>query len=162
MRRRVLAFTLVAAAAVPQAFAQTPAPGVGQTPPAVPKVLATAADVQALLAQAKNAMIVQVPGYRAGLEYRTATVAPAVHLKANEFFYVIQGTIALTVGGTLVNQTTQGADTLRGTEIKDGTVVQLSKGDFYIVPVNTPHSMTPVGGPAADMAMMLPATPPTQ
>jgi mannose-6-phosphate isomerase-like protein (cupin superfamily) len=160
MRNRLLAFTLAAVAIAPQAFAQTPAPAAAQTPPVAPKVLATAADVQALIAQAKNGMIVQVPGYRAGLEYRTATVAPAVHLKSNEFFYVIQGTISLTVGGTLVNQTQQGADTLRGTEIKDGTVVQLSKGDFYIVPVNTPHSMTPVGGPAADMAMMLPAAAP--
>jgi mannose-6-phosphate isomerase-like protein (cupin superfamily) len=157
MRQRLLAFTLAAVAASSSAFAQAQTAAPAQTPLATPKVLATAADVQALIAQAKNAMIVQVPGYRAGLEYRTATVAPAVHLKSHEFFYVIQGAISLTVGGSLVNQTPQGSDTLRGTEIKDGTVVQLSKGDFYIVPVNTPHSMTPVGGPAVDMAMMLPA-----
>jgi mannose-6-phosphate isomerase-like protein (cupin superfamily) len=155
MRARILAFTLVSAAFISQAFAQTPAPAAPQTPPA--KVFASAADVQALIALAKNATIVAVPGYRAGLEYRTATVAPAAHLKANEFFYVIQGTISLTVGGTLANPTPQAGDTMRGTEIKDGTVVQLSQGDFYIVPVNTPHSMTPVGGPAVDMAIMLPA-----
>jgi mannose-6-phosphate isomerase-like protein (cupin superfamily) len=155
MRTWVFAFTFAAAASISQAFAQSPAPAAPSPPPT--KLSASAADVQALIAAAKNATIVAVPGYRAGLEYRTATVAPAAHLKANEFFYVIDGTISLTVGGSLVNPTPQAGDTMRGTEIKDGVVIQLSKGDFYIVPVNTPHSMTPVGGPAVDMAMMLPA-----
>ena len=159
---RLLAVTLLlAAAATTQACAQGAAPAapaaLAAAAPAEPKIYATAEEVQAMIAAAKNGTIVNVPGWRGGLEYRSAYTAPAIHPTDNEFFYIISGDIDLTTGGTLIEEDRSNAANWRGTGIKDGHVVKLHKGDFYIVPVGVPHSMTPVGGPAADLSIRLPA-----
>ena len=165
MRMRLLAFTLVALAIAPQAFAQ-------MAPPAAMKLLATSADVQALIAKAKadrkdgqiqvSEEILQLAPYRVSLEYRALANLPAIHEKDNELFYILEGSGTLTVGGTLVDSKRTNPTNLSGSAIQGGTEIRLSKGDFYIVPQNTPHMMAPIGGPVVDMSLHLPGLLPAQ
>ena len=166
MRVKMIAVGLLMA--VTPAFGQT---GAAQTSaaaapaPASMKTMATSADVQALIARAKAEIkpdepfkgypIVGLAPYSVGLEYRPGVVPPAVHEKQAELFYVIQGSGTLTVGGTLVDGKRTNPTNLSGTAIQGGTNYSLSKGDFFIVPENTPHQWVPVGGPLVTMSLHL-------
>src|ERR1043165_7802378 len=104
------------------------------------KLHASSADVQAMMAKAKSSRtpnqanvsqrIVAVAPYSANLEYRVGPQTASIHEKAAEFFYVVEGSGTLTTGGKL-NKETRGID--------GGTTQQVSKGDFFAVPENTPH-----------------------
>jgi mannose-6-phosphate isomerase-like protein (cupin superfamily) len=154
MRAGLFAFTLATIVVVPQAFAQTP---VADTP----KLLGTSAELQAMMDANKGGNIVKIGPYRANLELRPAgTVGnAALHPHSNEFFYIIDGTVDIRTGGTLLDPKANpnNPTLLVGTKIDGGSSVRLSKGDFYIVPVNTPHQLTPVDGKVADMSILLPA-----
>ena len=154
MRAGFFVFTLATMALVPRAFAQAPAAD-------TPKLLGTSADVQAMMNANKAGNIVRIGPYRANLELRPAgTVGnAALHPHSNEFFYIIDGTVDIRTGGTLLEpKANPNNPTLMvGTKIEGGSSVRLSKGDFYIVPVNTPHQLTPVDGKVADMSILLPA-----
>jgi quercetin dioxygenase-like cupin family protein len=112
------------------------------------KTYASSADVAALIAKAKSqhkegqALIAQpilrLAPYNANLEYRASVGPAAVHEKEAEMFYVIDGSGTLTTGGKLVKETRNG-ENLTGTGIEDGMSRQVAKGDFFIVPENTPH-----------------------
>jgi mannose-6-phosphate isomerase-like protein (cupin superfamily) len=158
MRAALFGFTLATIAIVPQAFAQAPA---ADTPP---KLLATAAEIQAMMAANKSGNIVKIGPYRANLELRAAGVvgAAAIHPHGNEFFYIIDGTVDINTGGTLLDQKSDSNNSsiIVGSKIDGGTTVRLSKGDFYIVPANTPHQLTPVGGKVAEISLLLPAAAP--
>ena len=144
------------------AFAQSPA-----APPGLPamKTMATAADVQALIAKAKSEMkqgdtykgetIVQIAPYNVSLEYRALPVPPAIHEKQAELFYVLEGSGALTVGGKLTDEKRTNAGNLGGTAIVGGASYSLTKGDFYFVAEGLPHMWTPVGGPIVTMSLHL-------
>jgi mannose-6-phosphate isomerase-like protein (cupin superfamily) len=154
MRVSIFAFTIATIAAVPQAFAQAPAA-------VTPKLLGTSAEIQAMIDANKGGNIVKIGPYRANLELRAAgTVGnAALHPHSNEFFYIIDGTVDIRTGGTLLDpKANPNNPTLMvGTKINGGSSVRLSKGDFYIVPVNTPHQLTPVDGKVAGMSILLPA-----
>ena len=104
------------------------------------KLFASSADVQSMMAKAKSSRkpnqanlaqrIVGAAPYNASLEYRVGSQTASVHEKAAEFFYVVEGSGTLTTGGKL-NKETRGID--------GGTNQQVSKGDFFVVPENTPH-----------------------
>ena len=150
----LFAFTLATIAVVPQASAQTLAAD-------TPKLLGTSAELQAMMDANKGGNIVKIGPYGANLELRPAgTVGnAALHPHSNEFFYIIDGAVDIRTGGTLLDpKANPNNPTLMvGTKIDDGSSVRLSKGDFYIVPVNTPHQLTPVDGKVADMSILLPA-----
>jgi mannose-6-phosphate isomerase-like protein (cupin superfamily) len=154
MRAGLFAFTLATIAIVPQAFAQAPAAD-------MPKLLARSADVQAMMDANKAGNIVKIGPYHANLELRAAGTLgnAALHPHSNEFFYIIEGTVDIRTGGTLLDpKPSPNNPTLWvGTKIDGGSSVRLSKGDFYIVPVNTPHQLTPVDGKVADLSILLPA-----
>ena len=154
MRTGHFAFALATIAVVPQAFAQAPAAD-------TPKLLGTSAEIQAMMDVNKGGNIVKIAPYRANLELRPAgTVGnAALHPHSNEFFYIIDGTVDIRTGGTLLDPKANpnNPTLIVGTKIDGGSSVRLSKGDFYIVPVNTPHQLTPVDGKVADMSILLPA-----
>jgi len=158
--RALVALTLAAAGAAPVAFAQAPA-----TPPT--KTFTSSSEVQALIQKAKadrkgDAPLVAEPilslaPYRAQLEYRPGTSPAAVHEKDTELMYVLEGTGTIVTGGKLVEEKRTNANNLSGTSIEGGKPQALAKGDFVIVPENTPHQITPGGGaPIVLMTMHAP------
>jgi mannose-6-phosphate isomerase-like protein (cupin superfamily) len=119
-------------------------------PAAIPtNTYSSAADVAALMAKAKaehkdgQAIVIehilQLAPYGANLEYRTAVGPAAVHEKEAELFYVIDGSATLMTGGKLTAEKRTNAENLTGTGIEGGKSQAVAKGDFVIVPENTPH-----------------------
>jgi len=152
---KIVALTIVASAA----WSQQPAP-------AVTKTYSSAADVTALIAKAKaehkegqpmvSEHILQLAPYSANLEYRTAVAPAAVHEKEAEVFYVIDGSATVVIGGKLTNEKRTNAENLAGTGIEGGKSQAVAKGDFWIVPENTPHWFSAVDGTLVLMTLHVP------
>jgi mannose-6-phosphate isomerase-like protein (cupin superfamily) len=140
--------------------------GIAQQPAASePKTYASAADVAALLAKAKAARkdqpliserILQLAPYNANLEYRASVGPAAVHETEAELFYVIEGSGTMMTGGKLVNEKRTNAANLTGTAIEGGTSRAVAKGDFIIVPENTPHWFSAIDGTIVLMTLHVP------
>jgi mannose-6-phosphate isomerase-like protein (cupin superfamily) len=151
MRAPLLAMTILASAYAPCAMAQV----VGETGPNI-KLFANSKDVLALIDKVKadrkegqpliGAPILALAPYRANLEYRVAKAPAAVHETEAEMMYVIEGTGTIVTGGKLVDEKRNNAENLSGTDISGGSAQAISKGDFLIVPQNTPHQIAPSGG----------------
>lgn len=136
-----------------------------QAAPQPTKTYSSAADVQALLAKAKAdhkpgqptviEHILTLAPYGANLEYRTGVGPAAVHEKEAELFYVIDGSATLTTGGKLVDEKRNG-ENLTGTAIEGGESRAVAKGDFVIVPENTPHWFGKIDGTIVLMSLHVP------
>jgi mannose-6-phosphate isomerase class I len=150
MKRILLAAALLIPCPV---LAQSAAP-----PPT--KLYASSADVQTLIAKAKAEhkggntveLVVNDEGYPFQLEYRTSTTPPSIHPTHAELIEIIEGSCTLITGGKLMGAkpAAPGAMTQGGTSIEGGTPRKVSKGDYIMVPANTPHQYTEVNG----LAMM--------
>jgi mannose-6-phosphate isomerase-like protein (cupin superfamily) len=161
----VLALTaaVVVTARQPAAVPQAPAAQMGAAPM---KTFSSGADVQALLAKAKSERkegqvmvaepILSLSPYTTNLEYRPVEGAVAVHEKEAEIVYVIDGGGTLTTGGTVVGEKRTNAANLSGASIDGGTIQQIGKGDFTIIPEGTPHQFKPAGGPLVLMTQHVP------
>jgi mannose-6-phosphate isomerase-like protein (cupin superfamily) len=162
MRARLttLLLMLVTAALV----AQMPAQQTTKQAP-VTKTYTSAADIAAMMTKAKNERkqdqatfsqpILQLAPYGANLEYRAAVGPAAVHEKEAEMFYVIDGSGTLVTGGKLVGETRNG-ENLTGTAIDGGDTRAVAKGDFFIVPENTPHWFSKINGTLVLMSLHVP------
>src|SRR5580704_5210063 len=156
-----LALILVTAAAV----AQQPAKQGKQAQP--DRTYTSAKEVVAMMAKAKSERkqdqanfiqtLLRLAPYSANLEYRSAAVAQpaAVHEKEAEMFYVVDGSGTLVTGGKLVGETRNG-DNLTGTAIDGGMTQAVAKGDFFIVPENTPHWFSKIDGTLVLMSLHVP------
>ena len=71
-------------------------------------------------------------------------------------FYVIDGSATLTTGGKLVNGKATNAENSQGTAIEGGTSRHVAKGDFIIVPENTPHWFSAIDGTVTLMSVHVP------
>jgi mannose-6-phosphate isomerase-like protein (cupin superfamily) len=69
---------------------------------------------------------------------------------------VIDGSGTLVTGGKLVGETRTNADNLSGTAIEGGQTQAVSKGDFFIVPENTPHWFSKINGALVLMSLHVP------
>jgi mannose-6-phosphate isomerase-like protein (cupin superfamily) len=169
MRATLIGFALTLAAAV--ALAKQPAPKpIPQPSPqsgAKPTQLFTSAsDVNALIAKAKtqrnnNQPLITEPmlelgGYDGHLEYRASVGNAAVHEKEAELFYVIEGSATLVTGGKLVDEKRANAANLNGSAIEDGSSRNISKGDWVLVPQNTPHWFSKINGVLVLFSMHVP------
>jgi mannose-6-phosphate isomerase-like protein (cupin superfamily) len=139
----------------------------GSSGAAAMKTYASSADVQAMIAKAKAERkdqpliaqpILRLAPYNASLEYRAAVGPAAVHEKEAELFYVIEGGGTLVTGGNLVNEKRANAGNLNGTAIEGGMTQKISKGDFAIVPENTPHWFSQIDGVLVLMSLHVPRT----
>jgi mannose-6-phosphate isomerase-like protein (cupin superfamily) len=145
-------------------MAQQPAKQAKQ-PPAT-KTYTSASDVAAMMAKAKNERkqdqanfiqgILQLAPYSANLEYRGAVGPAAVHEKEAELFYVIDGSGTLVTGGKLAGETRTNPENLSGTGIEGGNTQNVAKGDFFIVPENTPHWFSKINGTLVLMSLHVP------
>jgi mannose-6-phosphate isomerase-like protein (cupin superfamily) len=166
MRARLLtlALMLVTAAAVGLMTAQQPAKQAKQPP--ANKTYVSASDVTAMMAKAKNERkqdqanfiqsLLQLSPYSPNLEYRGAVGPAAVHEKEAELFYVIDGSGTLVTGGKLAGETRTNAENLSGTAIDGGDSQAVAKGDFFIVPENTPHWFSKINGTLVLMSLHVP------
>lgn len=154
-----LAFAFLSSTAMAQ---QAPAPAA----PEADKTFTPATDVMALIAKAKadlkpgspmiSGRILHLEPYNVNLEYRVAVGPAAVHEKNAELFYVIDGSGTFTTGGKLVKETRTNAENLTGTGIEGGASRDVAKGDFLIVPQNTPHWVSKINGTLILMSIWLP------
>jgi mannose-6-phosphate isomerase-like protein (cupin superfamily) len=137
--------------------------------PAAPKLYASAADVSAMMDKAKNdhkadqanfiQPILRLAPISANLEYRIAIPqAASVHEKEAEVFYVVDGAATLVTGGKLKDERRTNAENLGGSGIDGGTSRQIAKGDFAMVPENTPHWFTDIKSPLVLMSLHVPHT----
>jgi mannose-6-phosphate isomerase-like protein (cupin superfamily) len=125
----------------------------------------SASDIMGLIAKARSERtnnqptvtenILRVAPYQASLEYRASVGPAAVHEKEAEFFYVIDGSATLVTGGTLKEGKRNG-DNLTGTGIDGGTTQNVAKGDFIVVPENTPHWFSTINGTLVLMSLHVP------
>jgi len=139
-----------------------------QRAPQPDKTFTSAADVDAMIAKAKNERkpdqpnfnqpLVRLAPYSVNLEYRVEGIdTPAtVHEKEAELIYVVDGAGTLTTGGKLVGEKRTNASNLSGTAVEGGTPQRISKGDYIFVPENTPHSFTKTQGRLVIMSVHVP------
>jgi mannose-6-phosphate isomerase-like protein (cupin superfamily) len=164
-----LALMLVTAAIVAQLparlFAQQPA---AKQAPKQPKTFTSAKEIVAMMAKAKSERkqdqanfiqgILQLAPYSANLEYRGVVGPAATHKTEAEMFFVIDGSGTLVTGGKLVGETQTNPENLSGTAIEGGTPQEVAKGDFFIVPQNTPHWFSKINGTLVLMSLHVPRT----
>jgi mannose-6-phosphate isomerase-like protein (cupin superfamily) len=100
--------------------------------------------------------LLQLAPYTANLEYRGAVGPAAVHEKEAELFYVIDGSGTLVTGGKLAGETRTNAENLSGTAIDGGETQNVAKGDFFVVPENTPHWFSKINGTLVLMSLHVP------
>ena len=157
-----LALTLVAALAAAQ-----PAPQAAPESAAkASKTFTSAAGITALIAKAKaerkpgeptvTEPILELGSYDGHLEYRAAVGNAAVHEHEAELFYVIDGSATVVTGGKLVNEKRRDAANLNGSAIEGGTPRAIAKGDWILVPENTPHWFSPINGVLVLFSMHVP------
>ena len=137
-----------------------------QPPAQTMKTYASSADVAALITKAMSERkdgqplvaerILQLPPYNANLEYRASVGPAAVHEREAEMFYVIDGSATMVTGGKLVKETRTNAENLSGTGIEGGSSRSIAKGDFIIVPENTPHWFSAINGTLVVMSLHVP------
>lgn len=158
MRALMTGFVLVCLSTVFSAQAQAP----------TPKLFASAADVTAMIANAKNTRkpdqpnmsqpILSLAPYNANLESRVGNLNAnaSVHEKEAEMFYVVDGTGTLVTGGKLREERRTNPENLSGTGIDGGTRRKVSKGDFIMVPEGVPHWFGEIDGTLLLMSIHLP------
>jgi mannose-6-phosphate isomerase-like protein (cupin superfamily) len=130
------------------------------------KTFVSSSDVAAMIAKAKSERkadqalvlqpILQLAPYNANLEYRGVVGAAAVHEKEAEMFYVIDGSGTMVTGGKLVNEKRTNPENLSGTGIEGGASRTVAKGDFIMVPENTPHWFSGIDGALVLMTIHVP------
>jgi mannose-6-phosphate isomerase-like protein (cupin superfamily) len=155
--RSVLLAALLAAA--------IPVTALGQEAAHPAKLFANAAEVNAALAKVRAehkpgnnvVVLVSVGPYPAQLEYRIPGAAPSasVHKAQAEFIYIIDGGCTLITGGTLDNPKDNGAN-MAGTGITGGMSRKVAKGDYIMVPPNTPHQYADIQGELAMVTLHMP------
>jgi mannose-6-phosphate isomerase-like protein (cupin superfamily) len=138
----------------------------GGPPAAAMKTFASSADVAALIAKAKSERkegqanyaqsIISLAPYNVSLEYRAAVGPAAVHEKEAEMFYVVDGSATLVTGGKLTKESRTNAENLTGSGIEGGMQQNIAKGDFILVPENTPHWFSPINGVLIIMSLHVP------
>lgn len=139
-----------------------------QNPGQALKSFASSSDVAALAAKAKSERkegqalvaqpILQLAPYNVSLEYRAAVANAAVHEKEAELFYVIDGSATIVTGGKLTKESRTNPENLTGSGIEGGTSQHVAKGDFIMVPENTPHWFSAIDGSVTLMSLHLPHT----
>lgn len=164
MRTAIAAAVLIAFSSL--AFAQQPAAN-----PAASRTMVSAADVAAMIVKAKSdrkegqallaQSMIQLAPYNVSLEYRAQVANAAVHETEAELFYVIDGSATLVTGGRLTADATRNGANLTGKGIEGGTSRKVAKGDFIMVPENTPHWFSAIDGTVVLMSLHLPHAPST-
>jgi mannose-6-phosphate isomerase-like protein (cupin superfamily) len=112
----------------------TTLPAFAQQVPRPIRPFSSGAEVQAMIAKAKasganlNELIVNDQGYPVMMEYRLTQTPASIHPAQAELVEVLEGGCTLVTGGTLANGVITG-----------GSSRKVAKGDYIMIPSNTPH-----------------------
>ena len=163
LTQRIMMMTVALTLLAMSALAKPPAPQSAQKPT---KTFTSAADVMALIAKSKSERkegqptvaqpMLELGSYDGHLEYRASVGPAAVHEKEAEMFYVIDGSGTMMTGGKLANEKRTDAANLSGTAIEGGSSRNIAKGDFILVPENTPHWFSSINGVLVLFSMHVP------
>ncbi len=166
MRRLILTLALVIASVPPPILAQNAEPKLA----GALKWLMTSKDVAAAVAKVKadrkdgQALVVApLPGhapYNALVQLNAAVTPANVHEKDAEFFYVIEGSGTVMLGGKLVNEKRVNEANRNGTGGEGGDIIAISKGDFVLAPANTLHWFNSINEPLVMFAIHIPSPAP--
>ena len=126
------------------------------------RTFTSSAEVQSLIAQCKaeykgtqpmlSKRLLSLAPYNVNLEYRpVGGGGGAVHPKEAEMFYIIEGTGTFVSGGKIV-----------GGKIEGGDSREVAKGDFFVIPENTPHTFSAIKETVVVMTLHLPRPVPSQ
>jgi mannose-6-phosphate isomerase-like protein (cupin superfamily) len=96
-----------------------------------PSVLFQGADFNGAKGGASN--------YEIHTSHINAPDPPEVHTLDTDIYFVLDGSITMVTGGTLVAPKTVRPNQIRGTDIVGGESHQLSKGEVMIIPNGVPH-----------------------
>ena len=77
--------------------------------------------------------------YSVSIGRRTGPGQVEVHEKETDTFYVLDGEATFITGGTMIGGRVSRPGQQLGTEIQDGTVHHLGKGDVIVIPAGAPH-----------------------
>ncbi len=77
--------------------------------------------------------------YSISIGKRTGPGQVEIHDKETDTFYVLDGEATFITGGTMIGGRVSRANQQVGTEIQDGTVHHLVKGDVIVIPAGSPH-----------------------
>ena len=122
-----------------------PVPALAQPAAHPVKLYSSGADVTAMIAKAKasggnmNILIANDEGYPVMMEYRLKQTPASIHPTQSELVEVLEGSCVLVTGGKIVNGAVEG-----------GSSRKVGKGDYVLIPSNTPHWYTDPQG----LAMM--------
>ena len=162
-----LAVILMAAIALAKQPAAKPVPEPApQSSPKPTNLFMSASQISDLIEKAKSDRkanqpyvlepILELDGYDGHLEYRASVGNATQHETEAELFYVIDGSATLTTGGKPVNEKRTDAANLNGSAIEGGTKRNIAKGDWILVPQNTPHWFSPINGVLVLYSMHVP------
>jgi mannose-6-phosphate isomerase-like protein (cupin superfamily) len=135
-----------------------------EAPTAIPSY-ATAAEIEAIIKHAEGAMkpgqaVITQPIHKFGsyttfIEVRRGGWSAATHPDI-EVFRVVRGTGTFILGGTIADPTPGAKGNTSGTKIEGGKTIKVGPGDFFYVPVQTPHQFTAVDGELVLISMHIP------
>jgi mannose-6-phosphate isomerase-like protein (cupin superfamily) len=80
--------------------------------------------------------------HHAAVEYRRAPTPASLHTRMAEFFYVVDGSAGLILGGTLTNPRCLNSSNLAGDGVEGGVTHKVKAGSYILVPENTVHLFT--------------------
>src|SRR5215510_9462345 len=133
-----------------------------------PKTFASAADVEAMINKAKSErkpdqanfiqQIVRLAPYNANLEYRVAGIdTPAtLHEAEAELVFVVDGAGTFVSGGKLTEEKRTNPTNLSGKDVEGGASRRIAKGDYVLIPENTPHAFRKTEGRLVIMSFHVP------
>ena len=109
-------------------------------------VAATAAELDANVAYANTTVLERADpesttglAYRLAVDRRTPPQRAAQHAAEAELWAIVDGSGAVTTDGRIVEVVEDGQTVRR---IEGGTVHQVSRGDFLVIPEGVPHQVT--------------------
>ena len=142
-------------AAIP-ASAQTPDPAIVVRGDAMTRIMAkAAADQSATPTPNQHEPIITAAPYSLVLERRVGKAPSVVHTAGIELMIILEGAGTLTTGGTIVGGTLANGTITGGTAIMGGQDQPIGKGDFILIPENTPHMIVTDGGAPLQLASLV-------
>ena len=101
---------------------------------------------QVLLLNHKNA--------QANITTRDKNGQAELHAAWEDHIFILDGEVNLVLGGTVDQPSSTGPGETRGPGIKGGKTFTVHTGDYFYVPVNTPHQMLVTAGKAVKYAVV--------
>ena len=156
MRKLLLALSLTAFALPVLAQSAAPAPAIVINGGQMAQIMAkAAADQAAKPSPNQHEAIISASPYSLSLERRVGKAPAVVHTMGVELMIILDGSGTLTTGGTMVGGTLANGNITGGTAINGGQDQHIGKGDFILIPDNTPHMIVADGGAPLQLASLV-------